>query len=506
MSLDDREIAALDATAQAELVARGELEPAELVESAIRRIERLDPTLGSVIHRCFDEARAELSRLGASGAFRGVPFLMKDIGGDEAGRPMCAGMRAARDAGYRAPADSHLTERIRAAGFVSLGRTNTPELALMPTTEPEAFGPTRNPWNPGHSAGGSSGGAASAVAAGLVPVAHASDGGGSIRGPASMCGLVGLKPTRGRNSFGPGLGERWSGFSCEFVVSRSVRDSAALLDVTSGRMPGDPYSAWPSPRPFAEATRAGRTPLRVGVMRHAPRGIELHADVLAAVDDTARTLESLGHRVELAHPAALDEPDVVRLYVDVVCANVARALDSWGEKLHRPLGDSDVEPLTWALAERGRTLSAAHLLATLEDVHRFGRRVASFFTQGMEGASSLAAGASKGADGGFDLLLTPTQAQPPPAIGHLAQTPDVPLGPFLKAAPYGVFTLPFNLTGQPAISLPGHFTAEGGDGPAGLPIGVQLVADQNDEPTLLDVAAQLERAVPWHDLRPPTFG
>lgn len=489
MALDDAEIAGLDATAQAELVARGEVAPGELVASAIRRIERLDPTLGAVIHRSFEAARAAVP---ADGPFRGVPFLMKDIGGEEAGRPLCAGMRAARDAGYVAATDSHLTEHVRRAGFVSLGRTNTPELALLPTTEPEAFGATRNPWNPAHSAGGSSGGAASAVASGMVPVAHASDGGGSIRGPASMCGLVGLKPTRGRNSFGPAMGERWSGFSCEFVVSRSVRDSARCLDATQGRHPGDPYAAAPPSRPFAEAVQAERAGLRIGVMRAAPRDIEVHPDVVAAVDATAATLEALGHHVEVAHPEALAEPDVVRLYVDVVCANVARALDAWGEKLGRSLGEADVESLTWALAERGRTLSAPHLLATLEGVHAFGRRVAGFFDR--EGGR------------GFDLLLTPTQAWPPPEIGYMAQTPENPLGPFLRAAPYGVFTLPFNLTGQPAISLPGHFTTGAGAGPAGLPIGVQLVADQNAEFTLLDVAAQIERAAPWSHVRPAIFG
>ena len=491
MSLDDAALAELDATAQAELVAGGELSPSELVESAIRRIERVDGELGSVIHRHFDEARSEADSA-AAGPFRGVPFLMKDIGGEEAGRPVCGGLRAAKEAGYRAKTDSHLTESIRRAGFVSLGRTNTPELALLPTTEPEAFGPTRNPWNTGHSAGGSSGGAAAAVAAGLVPVAHASDGGGSIRGPASMCGLVGLKPTRGRNSFGPGMGERWSGFSCEFVVSRSVRDSATLLDWTCGRRPGDPYSAEPPSRPFGEAPQAGRRALRIGVMRHAPRGIDVHPDMLAAVDAMAATLEGLGHHVELAHPKALDEPDIVRLYVDVVCSNVARAIDSWGEKLGRVLCEDDMEPLTWALAQRGQSLSAPTLLAAIEGVHGFGRRVADFFG---------------GADaGGHDLLLTPTQAQPPPAIGYLAQMKDNPLGPFLRAAPYGVFTLPFNLTGQPGISLPGLHSTASADGPANLPIGVQLVADYNDEFTLLDVAAQIEAAAPWADRRPPIFG
>jgi amidase len=493
MTMDDRSLAYLDAVGQADLVRRGELTPEELVEAAIRRVERLDPELHAVIHPAFDDARRESPRVPRDAPFAGVPILMKDIGGEEAGRPVCAGLRAARDADFTASVDSHLTRKLRGAGFVSLGRTNTPELALLPTTEPDAFAPTHNPWNLGHSAGGSSGGAAAAVAAGLVPVAHASDGGGSIRGPASMCGLVGLKPTRGRTSFGPGLGERWSGFSCELVVSRTVRDSAALLDVTAGRMTGDPYSAPPPARPFTEAVDAGRSGLRIGLMRHAPRDIEVHPDIVTAVEHTAETLESLGHRVELAHPKALDEPDLVRLYVDVVCANVARALESWGERLGCEITADGVEPLTWALAERGRGLSATRLLAAIEGVHGFGRRVADFF--GGDGGSE-----------GFDLLLTPTQAQPPPELGYMAQMPDNPLGPFLRAAPYGVFTLPFNLSGQPAISVPGHFTSGAGGTPADLPVGVQLVAASGDEAMLLDVAAQLERATLFSARTPPVFG
>ena len=240
------DLATLDAIAQAELVRRGELSSVELVEAAIDRCERLNPVLNAVIHPALERARdLAASKQLAATAFRGVPFLMKDIGGEEAGQPLHAGLSLAKRVGYRAKQSSWFTQKLVDAGLVSLGRTNTPELALLPTSEPEAYGPTRNPWNTEHSSGGSSGGASAAVAAGIVPAAHASDGGGSIRGPASMCSLVGLKPTRGRCSFGPGLGERWSGFSSEFVVSRTLRDSAALLDVVAGRMPGDPYAAPP---------------------------------------------------------------------------------------------------------------------------------------------------------------------------------------------------------------------------------------------------------------------
>jgi amidase len=474
------DLAALDATAQAALVRRREISPGELVEAAIARLDRLNPRLNAVIHLDLDAARARAASPDLpDGPFRGVPFLMKDIGGCEAGRPNHAGMRFLKEAGWREREDSYLTQKVKAAGLVSLGRTNTPELALLPTTEPEAYGATRNPWNPGHSAGGSSGGAAAAVAAGIVPAAHASDGGGSIRGPASMCGLVGLKPTRARSSFGPALGERWNGFSVEFALTRSVRDAAALLDVMNGPAPGDPYFAPPPAEPFA--AEPGRAPgrLRVGFMRRGPRGLEVHPEAVAAVEATARALERLGHVVEEAHPEALDDPESLVTYVTIVAANTAYALESWGNKVGRRVAERDVEVLTWTLAERGRQIDATGLLGALAFVHAFGRRLAAWWT------------------GGFDLLVTPTQAAPPPELGVITSTPDEPFRAFLRAAPYGVFTLPFNMSGQPAVSLPLHWT------PEGLPVGTQLVAPYAREDLLLRVAAQLEEAVPWAGRRPP---
>jgi len=480
------EFARLDATAQAELVRSGQLAPIELVDAAIARLERRNPALNAVIHPALERARrrAKDDSLPA-GPFRGVPFLMKDIGGEEAGEPVHAGMALLKQAGWRAAEDSWLTRKFVEAGLVSLGRTNTPELALLPTTEPAAYGATRNPWSLEHSAGGSSGGAAAAVAAGIVPAAHASDGGGSIRGPASMCGLVGLKPTRGRCSFGPNLGERWSGFSCELVVTRSVRDCAALLDAASGPMPGDPYSAAPPVRSFASALEEPMRPLRVGLWTSAPRGIPTHPDAVEAARACARRLEALGHRVEEAHPEALDDETTVGLYVKIVTANVARALEVAGGRVGRAVTESDVEPLTWALAGMGRQLTATDLLATLEAVHAFGRRLAAWWQSG------------------FDLLLGPTQAQPPPRIGEITSTPDEPLRAFLRAAPYGVFTLPFNLSGQPAISLPGHWSEASG---VALPVGAQLVAPTGGEGRLLAVARQLEGVAPWADRLPPLFG
>jgi amidase len=474
------ELAALDATAQAELVRSGAVTPLELVDAAIARVERLNARLNAVVLPALERARdrAAAGEL-PDGPFRGVPFLMKDLGGNEAGRPYCVGMRCLRDSGWIEPQNSYFTDNVLAAGLVILGRTNTPELGLLPTTEPVAFGPTRNPWNPEHSPGGSSGGSAAAVAAGIVPAAHASDGGGSIRIPASMCGLVGLKPTRGRSSFGPGLGERWSGLAVELALTRSVRDAAALLDAVAGPMPGDPYAAPPPPLPFAEILVAPPPRLRVGVMRRGPRDVELDPECLAAVDRTARLLAELGHEVDEANPPALDDPTILIHFFTIVAAHVARALETWRQRLNVPIGPNDVEPITWMTAERGVHTSATDFLASLDAAHGFGRAMASWW------------------HAGHDLLLTPTIPAPPPRLGYLTASDDEPDRAFTRAAPYGAFTSPFNVSGQPAISLPLHWTA------TGLPIGVQLAAAYGREDLLLQVAAQLEQAAPWAHRRPP---
>ncbi len=473
-------IARLDGLAQAELVRRGELTPLELVDAAITRAEKLDPVLHAVVLPAFERAREQAAAGPPAGPFRGVPFLMKDIGGEEAGLPCWQGMRVLRDAGLREPRDSYFTERCRAAGLVSLGRTNTPELALLPTTEPEAFGATRNPWDPERMPGGSSGGAAAAVASGMVPLAHASDGGGSIRIPAALCGLVGLKPTRGRCSFGPGRGERWSGFSCELVVSRSVRDTAAFLDAAAGRMPGDPYTAPPPERPFLDAVRGGAGRLRIGLLAEPFReGLEVDPECFEAARIAARALEELGHRVEPAWPEALADGSIMGSYITVVACNVARALEAVGSRLGRVLGPDDVEPLTWAIAERGRATPVTDFLAALEGVHALGRRLEAWWAEG------------------FDLLLSPATARPAAPLGEIRSTREEPFAAFARAAPYGAFTAPFNQSGQPAISVPVHWTA------SGLPVGAQLVAEQGREDLLLAVAAELERALPWADRWPP---
>ncbi|HEY8495294.1 MAG TPA: amidase [Myxococcota bacterium] len=475
----------LDATGLAELVRKREVSPLELVDAAIARIERLNPQLNAVIHPAFERARERARALAsapdlAERPFAGVPFLMKDLGGQEAGAPYHMGMKCLKEAGWTEREDSYFARRVARAGLVSLGRTNTPELGIMPTTEPWAYGATRNPWNLAYSPGGSSGGASAAVASGMVPMAHASDGGGSIRIPAAHTGLVGLKPTRGRSSFGPGAGERWAGFSCELVVSRTVRDTARFLDVVCGYEPGDPYTAPPPARPYTQEVGADPGRLRIGLLAGSPReGVAVDPACAEAARIAARALEDLGHHVEEAAPEAYADPAVGRGYVTVVCCNVARALEAVGEKLGRALAPDDVEPTTWAVAEIGRATSVTAYLAQVEFVHGFGRRMAAWWASG------------------FDLLLTPTTAETPPRLGEFHQPPDQPLRAFLRGAPFGAFTFPINLTGQPAISLPVHASAEG------LPLGAMLVAASGREDVLLRVAAQLEQVFRWHERRAP---
>jgi amidase len=481
------EFARLDAVAQAELVRAGTVTPRQLVDAAIERIERLNGRLNAVILPAFDRARRladeQTERLSKRRddlpPFFGVPFLMKDLGGLEKDAPAHLGMKFLKDAQWVEPEDSHLATRLRAAGFISLGRTNTPELGLLPTTEPLAYGATRNPWSLEHSAGGSSGGSASAVAAGLVAAAHASDGGGSIRIPAAHCGLVGLKPTRGRSSFGPAVGERWAGFSCELAVTRSVRDTAGILDAAAGAMPGDPYSAAPPARPYVSEVGAAAGSLRIGFVDEATRaGMILDPECVAAVQGAARVLRELGHRVEQSHPECLGDEEAVRAYVTIVASSIARAFDIAENKIERSIGDGDVEPVTATIAAMGRQVAAPQYIAAVDYVHRYGRRMAAWWSEG------------------FDLLLTPTTGAPPPRIGDLVCPVDNPLQGFIRAAPFGMYTMAFNQTGQPAISLPLHWTAEG------LPVGVQLVAPYGREDMLLRVAAQLEDAQPWRDRWP----
>jgi amidase len=390
-------------------------------------------------------------------------------------------MRFLRDLDWREPADGYLAAKLRAAGLVLLGKTNTPELGLLPTTEPEAFGRTRNPWNAERSAGGSSGGSAAAVAAGMVPAAHASDGGGSIRIPASACGVVGLKPSRGRISRGPHEGEALGGIATDGPISRSVRDTALLLDVMAGAMPGDPYTA-PAPlRPFATEVGADPGRLHVGVMNRAPGDrVPIDPECVAAVAAAARLLESLGHRVERSHPAALDRADEMTLqFLAIWATRAATALAALSQRTGKQIGEADVEAATWALAEYGRVRSAVEIASALASMHAYGRSLAEWWAQG------------------FQILLTPTLAQPPTLLGEFDAAPGDPLRGLRRSTTFSVFTAHFNMSGQPAISLPLHA------GAGGLPIGVQLVAAYGREDLLIRVASQLEQAQPWSSRRPP---
>ncbi|HYR95106.1 MAG TPA: amidase, partial [Candidatus Binatus sp.] len=426
------DLALLDATAQAELVRRRAVSPRELVDAAIARIEKTNPKLNAVITPLFEKARAAASAGLPDGPFRGVPFVLKDLFCHSAGDPYHAGMRLLRELRWVEPADTHLAARFRAAGFVFVGRTNVPELGPVPTTEPVAYGPTRNPWDPSRSPGGSSGGSAAAVAAGMVPAAHANDGGGSIRIPASECGLVGLKPSRGRVSLGPDVGESWAGMAIEHAVTRSVRDTAAILDAVAGYMPGDPYTAPPPLRPFRDEVGAPAGSLRVGLLLAAPGGqVQVHAECAAAARDAGRLLESLGHRVEDSHPAALDDPESALAPVTIIGAWTARDLAYWSARTGKTIGPRDVEPMIWGIAEMGRAVTGVEYIQAVEKLHAYSRGVVSWWSEG------------------FDLLLTPTLPEPPPKLGEFDATPTDPLRGFARGGAFVAFTLPFNVTGQP---------------------------------------------------------
>lgn len=476
----------LDAVALAELVRRGEVSPAELVDEAINRIEKLNPELNAVITPLFDEARAAARGELPDGPFRGVPFLLKDLACHSKGERYCEGMAFLRDLDWREGHETFLARRFREAGLVLLGKTNTPELGILPTTEPVAFGPSRNPWDTSRSTGGSSGGSAAAVASGMVPVAHANDGGGSIRIPASECGLVGLKPTRGRTSSGPEFGDVFSGLVVEHVVTRSVRDTATMLDAVSGPETGDPYFASPPARPFADEVGADPGRLRIGLMT-VSGDTPTHADCVDAAASAARLLESLGHTVEVSSPAAFGDPEFTQHFITQWSTGAAWNIDYWSRVTGRVIGQGDVEPLTWALAEMGRSFSGAQYLAAVEWLQAWSRRIASWWAEG------------------YDLLLTPTLAEPPPPIGEFDSPPDNPLHGLFRAAELVPFTPAFNVTGQPAISLPTHWTTPGtvANVDCSLPIGVQLVAGYGREDVLLRVASQVEQAAPWADRRPP---
>ena len=473
MSIDtllDRE----DGLGLAELVRRREVSAKELLDTAIARVEAVNPKVNAVVTRMYDAARGVIAAGLPNGPFTGVPYLLKDLGVLYTGVVTSAGSRAFADA--VADHDSEITVRLKRAGLVIFGKTNTPELGISPSTEPRLFGPTRNPWSLGHSAGGSSGGAAAAVATGMVPMAHATDGGGSIRIPASCCGLFGLKPTRARNPMGPDVGEGWSGASVGHAVTRSVRDSAALLDATSGPDVGDPYWAPPPAGPFL--AEVGRDPghLRIALTTMPWNGKPVDPQCADAARAAARLCEQLGHHVEEARPE-IDAEALTNASRVIVSASVRNALDLRGIARGRPVTESEVERVTWLRAQDATAFTAADYARSVLVVHRIGRVVGRFFTR-------------------YDILLTPTMACTPYPLGVIDMSTDN-LEAFYDAVLRGIaFTSLFNSSGNPAMSAPLAWSREG------LPIGVQFVAPFGDEARLFRLGAQLETAQPWANRRP----
>ena len=465
-----------DAVAQAGLIRSGEVSALEMVNASIAVIEARNPRLNAVVLPLFEQARRAAAEVkaGSAAPFAGVPFLLKDFLAEYAGTPLSEGSRFLR--GYVSPVDSELVARYRRAGFIIVGKTNTPEFASKPTTEPELFGATENPWRVGYSAGGSSGGSASAVAAGMVAAAHANDGGGSIRCPAAWCGLVGLKPTRGRNPLGPGYGDMGAGLVCEHVVSRSVRDTAAILDCTAGVDAGAPYFPTPPQRPFAE--EIGRDPdkLRIAFSTQALTETVVDARCRDAVLATARRCEALGHHVEEAAPT-VDASRFGDIFTTLWLGMVAWAIRDWSRRLGRQPQAADFEAHTWKMFSLDSARRPSDLLLAIQDMQRMAREIAPFFAH-------------------HDVWLTPTTPQPPQPNGWFDFNPAHPRQSTQRMADITRFTAVANLTGQPAISLPLHWTHEG------LPLGIQFIGRYGDEAGLLRLASQLEADAPWHQRWP----
>ncbi len=472
--MDD--LAFVDATAQAELVRRGEVQSTELVEAAIERIEGVDPALNAVITPMYEEARKTVGGELPEGPFAGVPFLLKDLVASYSGVRMTSGAGVLRD--FVADRDSELVVRLKKAGLVIVGLTNTPELGCHATTEPHLFGATRNPWNTARMTGGSSGGAAAAVAAGMVPMAHGNDAGGSIRMPASCCGVFGLKPTRGRNPLGPELGDVMSGLLVEHALTRSVRDSAALLDATAGPDEGAPYWASPPERPFAREVGEDPGRLRLAFSTRTLKGVAVHPDCAGAVQEAAHLCAELGHEVVEAGPA-LDGELVEQTFDTVFAAGMAAAIDGIARTVERAFTGADFEPLTWYMYEKGCRVSAADYLRAVQTLQRLSRDLAGFFAP-------------------YDVWLTPTLAEPPVPLGSFDfshfSSPQEGLKRVLAFMP---FTQIFNATGQPAMSVPLCWNA------ANLPVGIHFAGRYGDEAGLFRLAGQLEEARPWGGRRPP---
>jgi amidase/6-aminohexanoate-cyclic-dimer hydrolase len=473
-----------DGLGLAELVRDRKVTPSELLEGALTRAEQAQARINCFAALFPDLAREQIARGGLGGPYAGVPFVTKDLAVGVKGAPLTGGSRAYRD--VVSADDTTLVKRYRAAGLVFFGSTTTPEFGLTLTTESTLYGQTRNPWDRTRIAGGSSGGAAAAVAAGVLPVAQASDGGGSIRIPAACCGVFGLKPSRGRVPMGPSRTEGWNGLSTVHVVSRTVRDSAALLDLTHGAETGSRYIATPPARSYLSELDRDPKPLRIALWRTAPNGTKPDADATAGLEATARLLESLGHTVVEAGPL-LNGEALGRAALFTISANIAAQLDEHGAARGRPVTDDEIEPVTAGMVRLGRTVPMLEL-AKANNV---------FITAAIQYEHFLDAG-------GFDLTLSPTLHRAPDLLGTMALTADAQaMGEAI--AGFAPHCAVFNQMGAPAMSVPLHWTAPTPTAPGGLPIGMMFGARFGQEGLLLALAGQLERAAPWAHRKPPEW-
>ncbi|MCP4295880.1 MAG: amidase [Proteobacteria bacterium] len=463
-----------DAVGLAELVKQGEVKPEELLETAIERCEEVNPRINAVVHKQYDQALTAINSGLPAGPFRGVPFLLKDLYALQEGEPSWNGSELFD--GFVSDHDTTYTRRCKDAGLVIMGRTNSPEFGLNIDTAPQKHGATHNPWNLDHSVGGSSGGAAAAVAAGILPVAHATDGGGSIRIPAANCGLVGLKPTRARNPSGPDAGEGWSGLSAGHVVSRTVRDSAGFLDCTHGPAPGDPYHAPEVKGSFADEVGADPGKLKIALVASGYSGQTVHPQCAAGAENTAKLCETLGHHVEVARPE-LDMGSMFEAMNIIISANVWNALRFRYAALKREPDGEGVESITWEFFKAGLKYKAGDYANALLTIHRCGRQLGEFFRN-------------------YDLILSPTLSNPPLKLREIVMT--IPSLEKYTDQLFGELpvTPVYNVTGCPAISLPLHRSE------SGLPIGVHFGASFGKEALLLRLASQIEEAQPWFDHLP----
>lgn len=466
-----------DGVGLAELVAKKEVTPLELVDAAIDRIEQHNPALNAVVYKGYDDAREWAKGDLPDGPFKGVPFLIKDLGVKVANWPATSGSHYLRD--YVPTEDSILAKRYREAGLVFVGKTNTPEYGITGTSESARLGPCRNPWNPDHIAGGSSGGAASAVGAGIVPMAHASDGLGSIRIPAACCGLVGMKTTRARNPDSGEDGERAMGFSVDHVVTRTVRDSAAMLDATCAPEPDSPYPPLPYERPFLE--EVSRTPgkLKIACSMETPSNAPIDEENAAAFEKTVALLKELGHEV-VEQGLGVDYRTLYRAQGAVSASNFAAAMMERSEMLGRQPEAEELEPLTWQILKASERISGPQAFWGWRTLRKLSRQI----------LHNLAP---------FDAYLCPVMGTPPPEIGFIDPVTLEPKEVNKRQAKVFPFTPPFNFTGQPSLSLPLWWSKDN------LPLGMMFTGRYGDEATLYRLAGQLEQAQPWADKRPPVW-